>query len=410
MIRRGWCVWQAGLLWQVAWLACGIPTVAAGELRGQVASVEFTSDHRVICENTRDLLTGGDPYPPVAWNRSPYRNAPITHSGGKESRIKGIVRVALAENSAGLPYRLEGISEEPALCFRGEGILSGDSAMIPVEGQSPLGPRVRTICKPIRWTLTIQPGTRAERMVALGTTGPHTVYVTLGNPRVSADPRSVVTDRRMELAIERIAAAQARVGDNASPPWLVYELMRQSGEAYVPVRHYPRERAWLVPESWKLRPPGASCLSIVEFAALVCNMIGVEGDARIAAFYARPDHPLTAVRGGLGDPPIRKKGGGNESWQLFLTDDNNTTKGQVGGTGGMNYYEAALEFNWKGTTYYYPAGTDRVYDSPDMVIRVFRTLAWAAYDYGRDAWIVRDVVHTYTPPGQKQPESCPLPR
>ncbi len=399
---------QTWLLWQVAWLAFAFPA-AAGELRGQVASVEFTSDHRVICENRRDLLTGGNPCPSPAWSRSPSRNAPITHTGGKESRIRGTVRVALTENLAGIRYRLDGVSEEPALCFRGEGSVTDDLELV-VEGRSPLGSRVRTIRAPIRWTLTFQPGTPAERSIALGTTGPHTVYVTLGQPRVSDDGRSIVTDRRMELAIERIAAAQSRVGDNASPPWLVYEFMRQAGERYLPGRHYPGERAWLVPESWRLQPPGASCLSIVEFATLVCNMIGVEGEVQAAAFYARPDQPRTAVHGGLGDPPIRKKGPAGEPWQLFLTDENNTTKGQVGGTGGMNFYEAALQFTWKGKTYFYPAGTDRVYDSPDMVIRVFRTLAWAAYDYGRDAWIVREVVHTYTPPGQKQPDSCPLPR
>jgi hypothetical protein len=139
-------------------------------------------------------------------------------------------------------------------------------------------------------------------------------------------------------------------------------------------------------------------------------MIGLDGDIQLAAFYARPEAPLRAVRGGLGDPPIRKKGPGNETWQLFLTDENNTHKGQVGGAGGMNYYEAALELTCNGRTYFYPAGTDRVYESPDMVIRVFRTLVWAAYDYRLDSWVVREVVHTYTPPGQKQPESVPVPR
>src|SRR5262249_478741 len=101
---------------------------------------------------------------------------------------------------------------------------------------------------------------------------------------------------------------------------------------------------------------------------------------------------------------------GGETWQLLLTDENNTRKGQVGGAGGMNYYEAALSFTWKGKTYYYPAGTDRVYDSSDMVIRIFRTLAWAAYDHRLDASVARAVAHTYTPPGRKQPESVPLPR
>jgi hypothetical protein len=159
-----------------------------------------------------------------------------------------------------------------------------------------------------------------------------------------------------------------------------------------------------------MQPPGASCISIVEFVSLVWNIIGGEGQASMAALYARADQPAKALRGGLGDPPITRRTPSGETWQLFLTDENNTNKGQPGGQGGMNYYEAALELDWRGKKFYYPGGTDRVYDSPDMVLSIFRTLAWAAYDFQRDAWVVREVVHTYTLPGQKQAESVPLPR
>jgi hypothetical protein len=377
-----------------------------------LASVQFTTDHRLLCRNTTDPMTGGPRYPAVAWSRTTATNAPITHTGGSASRIGAMVEIRLDDALPAGPYVLEGISAEPALCFRQTGAKAEERVLrVAIEGQHPLGPRLRIISQPIRWTLTTQPGTSSEQRIDLGATGPHTVYVTHGRPRVTEDdPRTLVTDLRMQRVIERVAAAQARVGDAASPPWLMYELMRQAGTAYVPARHYPRAQAWKVPESWQMTPPGASCLSIVEFIALVANMAGIDGDVRLGAFYARPDEPERAIRGGLGDPPVRKQGPNTEPWQLFLTDDNNTRKGQPGGAGGMNFYEAALEFTWRGTTYYYPAGTDRVYDSPDMVIRVFRTLAWAAYDYQQDSWVVREVVHTYAPPGLKQPESVPLPR
>lgn len=408
---RRW--WSGPLLGALACLAtaAGLSGAPAGP-RAVLASLRFTSDHQLLCQNTSDPLTGGPRYPAVAWSRTPATNAPITHTSGATTHIQAVVEVLLDDSVPKGPFVLAGVSPEPALCFHQTGTIGDDRVLhIPVAGHQPPGRRARTIHLPVRWTLTTRPGTANEQRVDLGSTGPHTVYLTLGRPRVADDdPRTLVTDIRMQTAIERIAAAQDQVGDAAAPPWLMYELMRQAGTAYVPARHYPRALAWKVPESWRMAPPGASCLSIVEFVALVANMAGIDGDVRLGAFYARPDEPARAVRGGLGDPPVRKQGPGNEPWQLFLTDDNNTRKGQLGGAGGMNFYEAALEFTWQGKTYYYPAGTDRVYDSPDMVIRVFRTLAWAAFDYQQDAWVVREVVHTYTPPGRKQPESVPLPR
>jgi hypothetical protein len=41
---------------------------------------------------------------------------------------------------------------------------------------------------------------------------------------------------------------------------------------------------------------------------------------------------------------------------------------------------------------------------------VFRTLAWATYDFSLRQWVVREVVYTYSCPGDRQPESVPLPR
>src|SRR5262249_1438027 len=160
---------------------------------------------------------------------------------------------------------------------------------------------------------------------------------------------------------------------------------------YLPTRHFGRDRAWKVPETWQMNPRGASCVSIVEFVVLLCDMAGIDGNVFTTAFYAGADKPSAAIQGGLGDPPVYKKGPDDERWQLFVVDDNNSRKGQVGGRGGMNYYEAALALEWKGRKYFYPGGTNRVYDSPDHVIEIFRTLAWATYDFRLEEWVVREV-------------------
>lgn len=201
----------------------------------------------------------------------------------------------------------------------------------------------------------------------------------------------------------------AKAGDKASPPRIVHELMKRLVPAYYPRRHYRQEDVWKVPGSWDMDPPGTSCYSISEFLRRICDLVGLEGSLSVGAFCAFPDDPAKGVRGELGAPPRKRTGYYGETWQLFLVDGNNTNEGQVGGVGGVNYYEAALVFDWKGRRYYYPGGTFRVYDSPDNVIRIFRTMAWAKYDPAVRDWVVTEVVHTYVEPGKDLPESVRLP-
>ncbi len=398
---------------QRALLFCAVlavPSVHAAPITGSITALRCTTDHKLICNNTHDLLTGGERYPDVAWTKDPPVNAPITHTGGPEARIQVEITLSLTGVAAESPYRLLGLSEDPALSFAKEGKLtSAEDPVVLVEASKPLGRMVRKIRKKVYWSLTLYPGTKDQQTLTLGTTGPHVVYVTLGTPRGTDEDRSIVTDIRMDLTVERVAAAMKAAKDETRGPWLMWHLMAQNGDYYVPSRHYSKAKAWKLPESWAMNPKGASCISIVEFVGLVCKMIGMEGEVRTTAFYARETNPRVAVQGGLGDPPIRKRGPNNETWQLFLVDETNTNHGQVGGVGGMNYYEAVLQYERRGKTYLYPGGTNRVYDKPEKVLSVFRTLAWAAWDENVKDWVVREVVETYVRPGDKRPPSIPLP-
>jgi hypothetical protein len=80
--------------------------------------------------------------------------------------------------------------------------------------------------------------------------------------------------------------------------------------------------------------------------------------------------------------------------QLLLVDGENTNDGQPGGSGGVNYYEAALRLKYNEKSYYFPGGTNQIHRSPNPVLNVFRTLAWCSWNGG--AWVVVDVVYTYT--------------
>jgi hypothetical protein len=394
-----------------SWRPAPARAVAPATARGRVEALEFTSDHNLLRHNTTDVLGGGKRYPDVEWTFSPRTNAPITHTGGEHTRIRARITLSLDGIVAGTPYRLEGTSPEPALCFRREGCLAaGERRPLDVEATAPLGRAVRKITAPVRWALTLHPGTPAARRLDLGATGPHVVYVTLGTPRDTNDPLCAVTDVRMDLAVARVAAAMKRAGGStASPPRIVFELVKEHYDYYQPSRHYDRRHAWKVTESWHMKPAGSSCISIVEFVGLVCKQIGLEGSARMTAFYATAEDPFRAVAGGLGDHPVYKTGYYGERWQLFLIDQSNTNAGQVGGLGGVNYYEAALEYDWKGKKYYYPGGCALVYDTPEKVVSIFRTLAWARYDFALRDWVVMEVVAIYRFPDRPPPANVALP-
>jgi hypothetical protein len=403
-------IWPRTVLWCAAVALLGLvgfsrPAEPPG-FHAQIQALRFTSDHRLL-RRADDLLSTGEPYGDVQWRAGARSSVPISHTVG--NRIAAVLTMTVLSGEGNAHFELEGVSNEPGLCFRTEGELPTEGTIdIRLTATKSLGPAVRKIEAPVLWRLMVKADTRAPQQVSLGRTGPHVVYVTLGKPRNADQPAGLVTDRRLALAVERVAAAQQAAGLDASGPRLVYELMQQNGKHYLPTRHYRGAGAWNLPASWDKNPPGASCLAIVEFVKLVCDMIGLEGEARLAAYCARPEEPDRALRGGLGDPPQFKRVG-DATQQLFLIDQRNTRQGQVGGVGGANYYEAVLEFDWRGKRYYYPGGTDRVFGDPAKILQVFHTLAWTEYDPQLHDWVVREVLRTYVPPDGKFPPSVPLP-
>jgi hypothetical protein len=377
-------------------------------VRAAIQAIRFTSDHRLL-RRADDLLSSGEACADLHWSAQTSSCVPISHTAGSTTRIAAVVTLTVSGITTKTHFELAGVSDEPGLCFQAEGELSADGPVdIGLTAIRPIGPVVRKIEATIAWSLTVQAESQPAQRLSLGRSGPHVVYTTLGRPRNANRPAGMVTDRRLELAVARVAAAQRTAGVDASGPRLVYELMRQNGVRYLPTRHYRGVEAWHVPFSWEKEPPGASCIAIVEFVQLVCDMIGLEGETRMSAYCARPAEPGRAVRGGLGDPPDYKRVG-SADWQLFLIDHRNTRHGQVGGVGGVNFYEAVLEFDWRGKRYYYPGGTDRVFDAPDTILQVFHTLAWTEYDPRLGDWVVREVVRTYVGPTGKFPPSVPLP-
>jgi hypothetical protein len=383
------------------------PWSVRAEPAGRIEGLEFLSSP-IALRAANDLDQVGDPYPRKAWQADPPVNCPVMQVTGHSSRMGVRINLTVQGITTGTPFEIVGESTHPALCFRAEG-KAADHWVIDLKATRPVGVHIRKLRSAIVWSLILNPGTPTTQKVDLGKTGPHTVYVVPGRPRTSDDPLTAVTAPRLEWVIAELADAQKEAGLTASTPKLVHELVKIHGRCYVGARHFDRKDAWRLPDSWELDPPGASCVSIVEHLKLVCDMAGLGDQVRVARYFAREDRPETAREGGLGEPPIYKTAANGERWQLFLVEEMNSARGQVGGWGAVNYYEATLVLEHEGRRWYYPGGSDRAYDSPDQVLKIFRTLAWTRYDPFFQNWVVTEVVHTYVPPDGKAPANAALP-
>lgn len=383
------------------------------EVSARMTALEFTSDHNLICRDGSDLLRCGSRYPDVEWSaKEPHFASPMTHTQGRY--VEARVMVKLNRLPAGTMVRLKGTAEQESFTFEGEGKVEdvgGDPCMavVYVRSKGMLPAQLRRMQATIDWSVTVLVPGDSPRVIDLADTGPHVCYLTRGTPRRADEVASAVTPRRMQTSYERLALALESVEEeNPSTIAIVHALTRHVGEHYNPKQHFEREDAWYVPTTWRLKPAGASCISICNYCSLILDQIGMEGEYRQIALYSRPDNPDRALEGGRESDSITRDVG-RQQWELFLVDDRNTRQGQVGGWGGMNYYEAVIAYDYKGKTYYFPGGTDRVYDNKDQVLKIFRTLAWARWDTWRKEWQVMQVVRTYTSPGRGAPPNCELP-
>jgi hypothetical protein len=60
-----------------------IEQAEAKEEKPVVDTLEFTSDHNLIRNNTNDILKSGERYPTIEWDRAKMVNAPITQTAGE---------------------------------------------------------------------------------------------------------------------------------------------------------------------------------------------------------------------------------------------------------------------------------------------------------------------------------------
>jgi len=356
-------------------------------------------------------LSAGERYPDVEWDISrPREIARLTHTTSRHLEARALVTLNLLPTRT--LVRLLGESEDGHFAMDGSAkmeISGGDpcKAVINLRSHSPFPAALTLLRGEIHWLAEIRIPGEYPKTVDIGETTSIECFLTRGTPRTQK-PASEVTAMRLHESYRRLQDAISRLPENPSVVAIVHALTSHCGRFYNPQRHFERQDAWYVPVTWRYRYPGASCISICNYCSLILDQIGMEGEYKQLEIYARPDNPTKAIEGAVTSEDIVKEVGW-QTWQLFLVDDRSTGWGQVGSYGGMNNYEACIAFTWQGKTFYFPGGTDRVYDNLDQVLCVFRTLVWARWDVRRMNWQVMEVVHTYTPPGKGVPGNCKIP-
>ena len=373
-----------------------------------IRSVDIVSEHGNMHRDGPSITEPGEPWTGPEWTNTSVK--PFSHSGG-DAVLRAEVEVDVRSIAPGAVVRLRGVSTEPGYNMLGELVVpiswTGEDAngthKAMVSGINPIGSGVRKIANVIDWYAEVrEPGVGQPWVEFLGRTGTLTGYVLKNISRSADQIKGKPTPRRLEMAVNVYAVAESNMGRKAHPLALAGDVVRMQGRYYLPTRHYEPEDAWKMPETWSMRPPGASCFSIISNSILVLEMVGHPGEYDLTTFTSSPNSPSRAVEGSLAEPPFVQTVWG-DTWQVFLFDDRNTRFGHSGGTGGANYYEAVLRCKVGDRTFYMPGGTNRIYERPDDILRVFRTMAWARWDYRSKEWRVMRVIHVYTGNGQDSP-------
>ncbi len=325
---------------------------------GEVRIVRFDSDHGLMLDNNTDYEPTGNPFVEPEWspNSTPPRNNPISHTMDQNVTARLFVVVQPADAPA-TTYQLVGTSATAGFNFSDGVTLNGGINLISVTSDDKIEKIIRKSTPSIEWTFSGPPG-GCEFST---TTGPHTVYVTMGTPIDWGFEEFTVTQKRMERAVQQAGAA-----NSLNPHEIVKTVIQAQG--FNLLQFAPTGKAWEVPDI----AGGVDCQSIVRFAKKVAKQVGCPGTFASKYIYAIETAPTVAIEHDTEGPgPCcgfnvdRHVHPTNQSWVLSL----------VAG-GGCNAFEAAAKFTACGETRYYPAGTSKVHTNKDEVLYVFDTMSW----------------------------------
>jgi hypothetical protein len=238
----------------------------------------------------------------------------------------------------------------------------------------------------LKWTAIATNGAVRQSKI-IGTTGPHTVYVTYGMPTVG------ITDLRMDHAIEMTE------GKGNDPHCLIQRLMTMFPK-YGPTQYLDDEGVGDDREVWEIsgafingKCEIAECQAIVRYVKALIQTVGLPGsaDAKAFAIYSDPEDAQNAIY--EGELSILGHKGSTayttvDHWEANLID----------GAGLPNSFEAALKYTYNNITRYYPGGLGgRTFlDKNELLKCVFIAIGYFEWDEEEQTNTIKQIVDRYT--------------
>jgi len=355
----------------------------------KILEITFLSDHKKLKKYTKDWMNLGAVFPKPEWR--PGVSSPISHSIDQKVSLK-------IKFLAGPP---EGRTQYGTLYGKGPGHLTCDSKrrliragenVFSLECVTEVPREILKREEQIAWRLELE----QDGTLQGGTTGPHVIYCTYGDPK---DDRS---DREQEdgVTVKRMAQAVDWGGEvYTMDPHKLVDLLTGTFGSYTleasksvpPQYKHPHYRnleggAWPLAE---YRKP-AECQAIVRLVMGVIRQLGLPGVATAVVVFTDPDAPeqpkIELLAKGAGLRKFHKKEVDGTTWFAALTDktvkegevypspDSADRKGKP--LVGFNTYEACVKFTDEGLTRFYAGGAGIKKDADVVLKECFFDLVW----------------------------------
>ncbi|MBI3879310.1 MAG: hypothetical protein HY301_04510 [Verrucomicrobia bacterium] len=150
-----------------------------------IAGLEFTTDHKLLLDNTNDCSANGNRYLKPEWlpGRTPHPNAPISQTKNTPVTVK--LDLVIGPGVVNAPYVLTGTGPAAHLSFSNSGTISSGGKSITMTAPTPLPNMVKANAGgSISWNLALDPSFVPSGWPSTFSTatGPHKIYVTAGTP------------------------------------------------------------------------------------------------------------------------------------------------------------------------------------------------------------------------------------
>ena len=196
----------------------------------QLDELSFTSDHKVICDNSADWENTGTIYSKPDWSPSQTLSNPITHTKGQRISVRLKITVS-GRTNVSLQGQLNGECNQACMSFSKKITLQPGTNTVDLTAEEAISDNIAKIQAGINWAFAT-----IGYIYDLGWTGRHTVYAIYGKPygslvtvtRINQVVHDATGKGKEEECVSAIFDAMLRYkyslgAPYPSPVWRVYD-------------------------------------------------------------------------------------------------------------------------------------------------------------------------------------------